>query len=160
MKPCVEEIIAANVVGIPTFNDMVNFVRDNKTLLCSAILEAENGKIFREGLMPLVFEKNKDNFLEFASGIFGSFSIGQKQLQVILRNTWGKYLSAVLGVNDVIPTKALIVQNLKKKKQELTEMMGLHFEVHDDVVVAKVNVAKYLEYLLSRPAINISEISP
>ena len=63
MKPCVEENIAANVVGIPTFNYMVYFVRDNKILLCSATLEAENGKIFREGLMALVFEKNEDNFL-------------------------------------------------------------------------------------------------
>jgi hypothetical protein len=36
----------------------------------------------------------------------------------------------------------------------------LNFEVHDDVVVAKVNVAKYLEYLLSRPTIKISEIAP
>ena len=159
MKAIVEESVAVNLVGMPTLNDMVNFVLDNKTLLYSAILEAEDGKIFREGLMPLVFEKNKDKFLEFASGIVGSFSIGQKQLQDVLRNTWGKYLSAVLGVN-VIPPKALIVQHLKKKKQELTELIGLNFEVHDDVVVAKVNVAKYLEYLLSRPTIKISAIAP
>ena len=55
MKPIVEESVAVNLVGMPILNDMVNFVLDNKTLLCSAILEAENGKIFREGLMPLVF---------------------------------------------------------------------------------------------------------
>ena len=58
----------------------------------------------------------------------------------MLRNTRGKYL--------------------KKKKQELTQLIGLKFEVHDELVVAKVNVAKYLEYLLSRPAIQISEIVP
>ena len=46
---------------------------------------------------------------------------------------------------------------LKKKKQELTELIGLDFEVHGDVAVAKVNVKKYL-YLLSRPAIQIPRI--
>ena len=83
------------------------------------------------------------------------FSLGQKQLQDVLRNTWGKYLSSVLGVN-VTPPKALIVESLKKKKQELTQLIGLEFEVFDELVVAKVNVAKYL----SRPAINISEMAP
>ena len=61
---------------------------------------------------------------------------------------------------NVIPPKALIVESLKKKKQELTQLIGLEFEVYDELVVAKVKVAKYLEYLLSRPAINISEIAP
>jgi hypothetical protein len=60
----------------------------------------------------------------------------------------------------VIPPKALIVESLKKKKIEFTQLIGLEFEVHGEIVVAKVNVAKYLEYLLSRPAIQISEIAP
>ena len=137
---------------------MVNFVLDNKNLLCKTLLEVENGKVFRDNLMPLVFEKYKENFIEFASGIVGSFCLGQKQLQDILRNTWGKYLKSVLGVN-VIPPKDLRVENLKKKKNELTKLIGLQLEVYDDVVVAKVNVSKYLEYLLSRPAVQISEIA-
>ena len=77
----------------------------------------------------------------------------------MLQNKWGKYLAAVLGIN-IIPPKALVVENLKKKKQELTQLIGLEFEVHGDVVVAKVNVAKYLEYLLSRPAVQIEKIAP
>lgn len=60
---------------------------------------------------------------------------------------------------NVIPPKNLVVENLKKKN-ELTELIGLQFEVHDDVVVAKVNVSKYLEYLLSRLAVQISETAP
>ena len=36
-----------------TLNDMVKFILNNKKLLCEAVLEAENGKLFREGLMPL-----------------------------------------------------------------------------------------------------------
>jgi hypothetical protein len=159
MKLTAAESVTLNSSEIPNPKNMVNFVLDNKNLLCNTLLEVENGKVFRDNLMPLVFEKYKENFIEFASGIVGSFCLGQKQLQDVLRNTWGKYLSSVLGVN-VIPPKDLIVENLKKKKKELTELIGLHFEVHDDVVVAKVNVSKYLEYLLSRPAVQISEIAP
>lgn len=77
----------------------------------------------------------------------------------MLRNTWGNYLTSVLRVN-VIPPKVLIVKNLKEIKKELSKILGLHFEVHGDVVVAKVNVSKCLEYLLSRPAVQISEIAP
>lgn len=159
VKLLVAESSVNNTSEIPTPRSMLNFVVDNKNLLCKALLEAENGKIFRERLMPLVMERYKENFVEFASGIVGSFCLGQKQLQDVLRNTWGKYLSSVLGVN-VIPPKDLVVENLKKKKKELTELIGLQFEVHDDVVVAKVNVSKYLEYLLSRPAVQISAIAP
>ena len=75
----------------------------------------------------------------------------------MLRNRWGKYLAGVLGVN-IIPPKALVVENLKKKRQVLTN--GLEFKVHGDVVIAKVNVAKYLEYLLSRPAVQFENIAP
>ena len=106
--------------------------------------------------MPLVLEKYQEHFVEFASGIVGSFCLGQKQLQDVLRNKWGKYLAGVLGIN-IIPPKALVVENLKKKKQELTQLIGLEFEVHGDVVIAKVNVAKYLEYLLSRPAVQFEK---
>ncbi len=75
MKPLCEENVSVGTFGITTLNDMVNFVLDNKKLVCEAILEAENGKLFREVLMPLVYEKYKANFVEFASGIVGSFSL-------------------------------------------------------------------------------------
>lgn len=159
MKLLAAESVEENSSEINNVNDMVKFVLSNQKLLCKGLLEAENGKIFREKLMPLVLEKYHENFVEFASGIVGSFCLGQKQLQDVLRNTWGKYLATVLGVN-IIPPKAQVVENLKKKKQELTELIGLHFEVHGDVVVAKVNVAKYLEYLLSRPNVQIQQIAP
>ena len=141
-------------------DNLINgLITANKDSLCKAVLEAENGKIFREALMPLVAKKYKDNFVEFASGLVGSFCLGQKQLQDVLRNTWGKYLSEVLGIN-IIPPKALVVGHLKKKKQELSDKIGLKFEVHNEVVVATVDVKKYLEYLLTRPAIQISSIAP
>ena len=133
---------------VNNLNSMVAFVQANKHILSKAFLEAESGKIFREELMPLVLEKYQDNFIEFACGIVGSFSLGKKQLQDVLRNTWRKYIATVLGVN-IIPPKCLVVEKLRQRKQELAKSIGLCFEVHENLVVAKVNVSKYLEYLLS-----------
>ena len=155
-------LVADSVINSPDINnvsDMVRFVFTNQNLLCKALLEAENCKVLREKLMPLVLEKYQEHFVEFASGIAGSFCLGQKQLQDVLRNRRGKYLAGVLGVN-IIPPKALVVENLKKKKQELTQLIGLEFKVHGDVVIAKVNVAKCLEYLLSRPTVQFENIAP
>jgi hypothetical protein len=98
MKPLCKENAGVSAFGITTLNDMVKFVVDNKKLACEAIVEAENGRLFRELLMPFVYEKYKASFVEFASGIVGSFSLGQKQLQDVLQNTWGKHLSQVLGL--------------------------------------------------------------
>ena len=154
-----DSVVINSSHDISNVSDMVKFVLSNEKLLCKALLEAENGKILREKLMPLVLEKFQEHFVEFASGIVGSFCLGQKQLQDVLRNKWGKYLAGVLGIN-IIPPKALVVENLKKKKQELTQLIGLEFEVHGDVVIAKVNVAKYLEYLLSRPPVQFEKIAP
>ena len=36
---------------------MVKFVLKNKKLLCKALIEAENGRVLQEKLMPLVLEK-------------------------------------------------------------------------------------------------------
>ena len=154
-----DSVVINSSHDISNVSDMVKFALSNEKLLCKALVEAENGKILREKLMPLVLEKYQEHFVEFASGIVGSFCLGQKQLQDVLRNKWGKYLAGVLGIN-IIPPKALVVENLKKKKQELTQLIGLEFEVHGDVVTAKVNVAKYLEYLLSRPAVQFEKIAP
>ena len=63
--------------------------------------------------MPLVLEKYQEHFVEFASGIVGSFCLGQKQLQDVLPNKWEEYLAGVLGIN-IIPPKTLVMENRKK----------------------------------------------
>ena len=144
--PEMKLLVADSVINSPDINnvsDMVKFVFSNQNLLCKALLEAENGKVLREKLMPLVLEKYQEHFVEFASGIVGSFCLGQKQLQDVLRNRWGKYLAGVLGVNIILP-KAIVVENLKKKKQELIQLIGLEFKVHGDVVIAKSKCGKIL----------------
>ena len=38
-------------------------------------------------------------------------------------------------------------------EHELTQLIGLVFEIHGDVFVTNANVGKYLTYLLSHPAV-------
>ena len=45
MKLLVAECVTLNTSEIPTPRNMLNFVVDNKNLLCKALLEAENGKV-------------------------------------------------------------------------------------------------------------------
>lgn len=78
MKLLAAESVTVNSPDISNVNDMVKFVLDNDKLLCKALLEAENGQVLREKLMPLVLEKYQEHFVEFASGIVGSFCLGKK----------------------------------------------------------------------------------
>ena len=95
LYPEMKQLVADSFINSPhinNVNDMVKFVLSNQNLLCKALLEAENGEVLREKLMPLVLEKYQEHFVEFASGIVGSFCLGQKQLQDVLRNRWGNIL--------------------------------------------------------------------
>ena len=49
-----------------------------------------NRAIFKDFIMPKIFRKEYSGFEEFSCGIVGSFGIGQKETQDILRNKWGK----------------------------------------------------------------------
>ena len=72
MKTVLRENVCEGTFGITTLNDTVKFIL-NKKLLCKAVLEAGNGKLFRKGLMPLVYKKYKANVVKLASGIVSSF---------------------------------------------------------------------------------------
>ena len=47
MKLIDAESVTLNISEKPTLKNMVNFVLDNKNLLCKTLLEVENGKVFR-----------------------------------------------------------------------------------------------------------------
>lgn len=82
----------------------------DKQVICQALHDGENErKIFRETLMPELYKKHVDKFIKFACGLVGTLCISQKDTQDILRNTWGKELANVLGIN-IIPPKDFIVQ--------------------------------------------------
>lgn len=131
----------------------------NEKEICEQLLSQDNGRAFRETLMPMVYEGNKDVFREFAGGVVSSFGVGQKGLQDVLRNTWGKHLSELLGIN-VIPPKNEVVSSMNIKKKELAEKVGLTFERHGDLVVGYVDPKLYLEYFLSRPGTQLSIETP
>lgn len=133
---------------------LLEFIKKNKHLTCNFILDDDNEQsLFKEILMPMVYEKHSKTFLDFACGLVGSFGISQRDIQDLLRNKWGKQISEVLGIN-IFPPKDDVVKCLKAKKEELANQVGLAFEEKSNgIVVATINVAKYLEYLLTRPGI-------
>lgn len=90
MKVLVAESITLHTSEIPTPSNMLNFVVNNKNLLCKALLEAENGKIFRERLLPLVLEKYKDDFVEFASGIVAHSALVKNNFKMFCEITLGE----------------------------------------------------------------------
>lgn len=127
----------------------------NKHLVCDYILNPQNKQnIFRDILMPKVYEQNKDTFLDFGCGVVGSLCVSQRATQDVLRNTWGRKMEEVLGIN-IFPPKDAIVKCLNKTKEELGQQVGLELEEKSNgIVVATVNVQKYLEFLLSMPGVN------
>lgn len=141
---------------------VIEVIEKNKHLVCEWILSGQNEEvIFKDILMKRIYEQYKGVFLEVSCGIVGSLCISQRDTQDILRNTWGKKISEVLGFN-IFPPKDNIVRCLNAKKEKLSEQVGLKFEEKSNgIVVATVNVQKYLEFLLSRPgmqgAINFPE---
>ena len=96
MKLLAAKSVIVNSPEISNAEDMVKFVLNNEKLSCKALLETKNDQVLRKKLMPLVLERYQEHFVEFASRIGGFFCLGQKQLQ---RNTCGKYLAVVLGIN-------------------------------------------------------------
>lgn len=52
----------------------------------------------------------------------------------------------------MFPPKDTIVKHLNTKKEELSQRVDLHFtEQSNGIVMASVNIKKYLEYLLETP---------
>lgn len=135
-------------------NEVLEFMEKNKNLTCKLILDGKNEQsLFKEILMPMVYQKHFKSFIDFSCGLVGSLGISQRDMQDILRNKWGRTIAEVLGIN-IFPPKDDVVKCLRAKKEELADQVGLNFEEKSNgIVVATVNVAKYLEYLLSRPGI-------
>jgi hypothetical protein len=89
---------------------MLDFISKNKNLVCKYIIDGENEQsLFKEILMPMVYEKHMNSFLDFSCGLVGSLCISQRDIQDILRNTWGKKITEVLGFN-IFPPKDVVVK--------------------------------------------------
>ena len=87
--------------------------------------------------MPLVFRKHHYNLLDFFCGVVENFSVGQKDLQNILRNTLGRKLSFELRVNTVPPKDAILKVLCNRRRESIAR-------------VGTVNIKQYLQLLLSQ----------
>ena len=100
-----------------------------------------------------MYEHQKGAFLDFACGLVTDFGISQKGIQEILRNTPGKTLSEIIGVN-IIPPKDEIVSTLKSRKDLVAKKVGLKFSEIGPVIVGYTNVKQHIEFLLSQPGLD------
>ena len=128
---------------------LVEIVQSNLPHSCDWIIEMGNGAIFKDFIMPKIFRKEYSGFEEFSCGIVGSFGIGQKETQDILRNKWGKKLEMVIGINPIL-SKDKIFGKLNDQRQELLKKIGLELNVFEELVVGHVDVEKYITLFLSQ----------
>lgn len=137
----------------PTFQDpkqtFVDIALSNKSCSSAWFLDIDHGSLFRDFLMPLVVKREHSAFREFSCGIAGSFAIGQKETQVILRNKLGRKLQTVIGINPIL-SKEEIFGQLNDTRQELLNKIGLQFNEFGEVVVGYVNIEQYLTMFLSQ----------
>ena len=124
-------------------------LKDKPQQVCDLVLQAEGGTIFRDCLMPKVFKQEHETFKEFSCGIVGSFGIAQKEAQDVLRNKWGKKLEKVIGINPIL-SKNKNFSDLNDTRSELLKLIGLKFNKFGEVVVAHVDIEKYITLFLSQ----------
>ena len=71
--------------------------------LVDFVISHEDGEFFKSTIMPVVFKKNFNRFVQFAAGLVSNFDIGHNKYQNIVRNQLGKELEHVSGVNIMVP---------------------------------------------------------
>ena len=141
-----------------TMENVKKLIQWKPQLVSTAIMEDE--LVFKNFLMPMVYTKYEQDFIDFACGISVSLNISHAKMQDVLRNTWGKKLSRnVLGVN-IIPPKEKIIKRNEEHRKKLGETVGITFNEHQNTVFATVNIQKYLQYLLSQPQFDLQTLAP
>lgn len=129
--------------------ELAEIVQNNLPHSCDWIIEMGNGTMFKDFIMPKFFRKEYSVFEEFSCGIVGAFGIGQKEVQDILRNKWGKKLEMAIGINPIL-SKEKIFGKLNDQRQELLKKIGLESNVFGELVVGHVDVEKYITLFLSQ----------
>ena len=159
-KPQVISASQPDIVSLCTLPNINEMIKWKPKLISTALLDFDNGSVFRNCLMPMMYSKHEQDFIDFAYGLVTCFGISNMKMQDVLRNTWGKKLSdKALGIN-VIPPKHRIIKRREERNKSLTEAVGLRFNEHSNTVFATVNVRQYLEYLLSKPQFDMEKLAP
>ena len=133
------------------FIDDLNKPQDKqeKAELVDFIISHKDGEFFKCTLMPVIFKKNFNHFVQFAAELVSNFDIGYTKYQNIVRNQLGKELEQVFGVNIMVPEDDMC-EKLKEQKEALQESLSLTFTEHNGVVAAYTNVRNTVEWLLSK----------
>ena len=133
------------------FIDDLNMPNDQqeKAKLVDFIISHKDGEFFESTLMPVIFKKNFNHFVQFAAELVSNFDIGYTKYQNIVRSQLGKYLEQVFGINITVP-KDDMCEKLKAQKEALQDSLSLTFTEHNGVVAAYINVRDTVEWLLSK----------
>ena len=113
--------------------------------VCEKILEFDDGKFFREKLMPEVEKRHAKDILKLSAEVVGALGVSAKDMQDCLINQYGKQFKSALGLCPRDKT----FDDLRELKRELTKKIGLQFSESNGVVSGFIDVQKYIEYFLS-----------
>lgn len=143
------------------FIDDLNMPQDpqEKAELVDLIISHKDGEFFKRALMPVIFKKNFNHFVQFAAELVSNFDIGYTKYQNTVRNQLGKELEHVFGINIMVP-KDDVCKKLKVKKEALQESLSLTFTEHNGVVAACTNVKNTMEWLLSKKTLQETIMVP
>ena len=147
--------------------EWVNFIDDvnmplhqeERAKLADFVVSHNDGEFFKSSLMPVVFKKNFNQFVQFAAGLLSNFDIGYTKYQNIVRNQLGKELEQVFGINIMVP-KDDMCEKLKVQKEALQESLSLNFTEHNGVVAAYTNVKNTVEWLVSKETLRETIMVP
>ena len=143
------------------FIDDLNIPQDQQQTaqLVDFVISHKDGEFFKSTLMPVVFKKNFNHFVQFAAGLVSNFDIGYTKYQNIVRNQLGKELEHIFGINIMVP-KDDMCEKVKTQKEALQESLSLNFTEHNGVVAAYTNVKNTVEWLLSKETLQETIMVP
>ena len=133
--------------------------QQEKAELVDFIISHKDGEFFKSTLMPVIFKKNFNHFVQFAAEPVSNFNIGYTKCQKIVRNQLGKQLEHVFGIYIMV-AKDDMCQKLKVQKEALQESLSLTFTEQNGVVAAYTNVKNTVEWLLSKKTLQETIMVP
>lgn len=73
--------------------------QEERAKLADFVVSHNDGEFFKSSLMPVVFKKNFNQFVQFADGLVSNFDIFYTKYQNIVRNQldkdWNKFLESI-----------------------------------------------------------------
>ncbi len=123
MKLLAVDSVVINSPDISNVSNMSKFVLSNEKLLCKALLEAENGKVLREKLMPLVLEKYYEHFLRIYKLVNSTFPKLYQIITVMIRD------SSFHGEQCVTIVQDQNMDDYSKAKQGKSSSVDKHSEL-------------------------------